>query len=41
VKLQERLRAAGVPCELVYPGAPDVTHPAIEDFLIARLTAGR
>ena len=40
-KLQERLRAAGVPCELVYPGAPDVTHPGIEEFLIARLTAGR
>ncbi|MEN9812145.1 MAG: hypothetical protein RL479_831, partial [Verrucomicrobiota bacterium] len=41
VKLQERLRAAVVPCELVYPGAPGVTHPSIEDFLVARLTAGR
>ncbi|MBM3865183.1 MAG: alpha/beta hydrolase [Verrucomicrobia bacterium] len=38
-KLQERLLAAGVPCELVYPGAPGVTHPSIEDFLVARLTA--
>ena len=41
VKLQERLRAAGVPCELVYPGAADVRHPRISDFLIARLQAER
>ena len=26
VKLQEKLRSVGVECELVYPGAPDVTH---------------
>lgn len=39
VKLQERLRDAGVPCELVYPGAPGVRHPQIADFLIAKLTA--
>ncbi|MFZ9746164.1 MAG: alpha/beta hydrolase [Opitutaceae bacterium] len=39
VKLQERLRTAGVPCELVYPGAPNVTHATIEAFLLARLTA--
>jgi acetyl esterase/lipase len=37
VKLQERLRAAGVACELVYPGAPDVRHPQIYDYLIATL----
>jgi acetyl esterase/lipase len=41
VKLQERLRAAGVPCELAYPGAPEVAHPSIEDFLVARLTAAK
>jgi acetyl esterase/lipase len=39
VKLQERVRSAGVPCELVYPGAPDVQHPRVLDFLIAKLTA--
>jgi acetyl esterase/lipase len=39
VKLQERLRAAGVPCELVYPGAPDVKHAEMADFLIAQLKA--
>ena len=41
VKLQERLRDAGVPCELAYPGAPDVRHPEIADFLIATLRAPR
>jgi acetyl esterase/lipase len=41
VKLQERLRAASVPCELAYPGAPEVAHPSIEDFLVARLTAAK
>jgi acetyl esterase/lipase len=34
VKLAERLEAAGVPCELVYPGAPDVTHPTVTDYLL-------
>ena len=37
VKLQERCREAGVACELVYPGAPDVVHASIQDYLIARL----
>lgn len=37
VKLQEHLKATGVACELVYPGAPDVKHPRITDYLIARL----
>ena len=41
VKLRERLRAVGVPCELVYPGAPDVQHPQIHDYLIAQLRANR
>ncbi|HEY1172758.1 MAG TPA: alpha/beta hydrolase [Verrucomicrobiae bacterium] len=39
VKLQERLKELNVPCELVYPKAPDVKHPAIRDFLIEKLTA--
>lgn len=37
VKLQEHLRTLGVPCELVYPGAPDVQHAAIVDYVLARL----
>lgn len=37
VKLKEHCARLGVPCELVYPGAPDVTHPKLEDFLIATL----
>jgi acetyl esterase/lipase len=39
VKLQEKLRATGVECELVYPNAPDVRHAQIHDYLIARLKA--
>lgn len=38
VKLQERLRSVGVACELVYPGAPDVQYPKLEDYLIEKLT---
>lgn len=41
VKLQERVRAVGGACELVYPGAPDVRHPQSHDFLIARLKTPR
>lgn len=41
VKLQERLRSAGVECELVYPGAPDVKHPRVEDYLIDKLTGAK
>jgi acetyl esterase/lipase len=37
VKLQEKTKAAGVDCELVYPGAPDVKHAKIEDYLIEKL----
>jgi acetyl esterase/lipase len=37
VKLQEKCKAAGVECELVYPGAPDVKHPTVQDYLIKRL----
>ena len=39
VKLQERLREAGVACELVYPGAPAVKHAQTHDYLIAKLKA--
>jgi hypothetical protein len=37
VKLQERLKQVGVPCELVYPGAPDVKHPQIHEYIIEKL----
>jgi acetyl esterase/lipase len=37
VKLQERLRQLNVPCELVYPGAPDVKHERVIDYLIEKL----
>lgn len=39
VKLQERCKAAGVPCDLVYPGAPDVKHANVQEYLIAKLKA--
>lgn len=41
VKLQERCRELGVECELVYRGAPDIRHPTITDFLIAKLKAAQ
>lgn len=37
VKLQEKLKSVNVPCELVYPGASDVKHPQIHEYLIAKL----
>ncbi len=37
VKLQEKCKSVGVPCELVYPGAPDVKHPTVFDYLVDRL----
>lgn len=37
VGLQEKCKAAGVECELVYPDAPGVTHPSVASFLIAKL----
>ncbi|MBL9155760.1 MAG: DUF1080 domain-containing protein [Verrucomicrobiales bacterium] len=37
VKLQERCREAGVPCELYYPGTPDQTQATILDYLLAKL----
>jgi acetyl esterase/lipase len=37
VHLQTHLRSLAVPCELVYPGAPNVRHASAADFLIALL----
>ena len=39
VKLEEKLIAEKVPCELVYPGAPDVKHPTVAAYLIDKLKA--
>ena len=39
VGLQERCKAAGVSCELVHPGAENVVHAKISDYLVAKLTA--
>ena len=39
VKLQEKLQSVDVPCELVYPGAPNVTHKSVTEYLIEKLTA--
>ena len=41
VKLQEKLHATGLECELVYPGAAQVKHPAEQDWLIEKLTRTR
>jgi arylsulfatase A-like enzyme/acetyl esterase/lipase len=40
VKLKGRLDAAGVPCELVYPGAAGVQHASVVDYLVATLRGG-
>ncbi|WP_395715821.1 alpha/beta hydrolase fold domain-containing protein [Prosthecobacter sp.] len=37
VKLQEHCRANGTECELNYPGAPDVKHAGVAEFLIQTL----
>lgn len=39
VKLQEHCRANGVSCELVYPNAPDVSHPGTLEYVLAKLKA--
>lgn len=39
VKLQEHCKEFGVPCELFYPGAPDVKHASVQDYLIEKLKA--
>jgi len=40
-KLAEKLQSAGVACELVYPGAPDVKHETMTAYLIDRLKAAQ
>ena len=37
VKLQEHCREIGDECELVYPGAPEVKHKTIAEFLVETL----
>ncbi len=39
VKLQERCKEMGVPCELYYPGAPEVKHTSVRAYLIGQLKA--
>lgn len=41
VKLQEHCNAISIACELVYPGAPGVTHATTTDYLITGLKAPR
>jgi hypothetical protein len=41
VKLQEKCKSLGIPCELYYPGAPDAPHTAPEYFLIEKLKAAK
>jgi acetyl esterase/lipase len=36
-KLKEHCDEIKAPCELIYPGAPDVKHPAVIDFIKAYL----
>lgn len=37
VKLQEHCKEVGVPCEVVYPGAPDVKHTSMVEALLDAL----
>ncbi len=37
VKLQEHCAAAGVACELFYPGAPDAKHETVQEYLLEQL----
>jgi acetyl esterase/lipase len=39
IKLQEKMSSVNVPCELVYPGAEDVKHAQVVDYLIDKLAA--
>lgn len=41
VKLKEKCERTGIPCELVYPGMPDVRHPTTTAYLIATLKSRR
>ena len=37
VMLQRHCQRLGVACELVYPGAPDIQHASIDNYLISTL----
>ncbi len=37
IGLQEQCRKLGVPCELVYPGAPDMKHVDAGAYLLKKL----
>ena len=39
VKLEEKMQSVGIECELVYPGAPNVKHPQMTQYLIEKLKA--
>ncbi len=39
VKLQERCQRMNVPCEVYYPGAPNVKHATVQEYLIEKLKA--
>jgi acetyl esterase/lipase len=41
VKLEEQMKAKGVGCELVYPGAAGVKHATVQEYLIAKLKSGK
>jgi hypothetical protein len=41
VKLQEKLQSVGVPCQLVYPGAPEIKFETIPAYLIETLTSAK
>ena len=41
VGLARKLKQVGVDYELVYPGAPNVRHPSIHEYLIEKLNAPR
>jgi arylsulfatase A-like enzyme len=41
VMLRERMKSIGIDCELVYPGAPDVTHATVQEAIIAMLAGNR
>ncbi len=38
VKLKEHMNTVGVDCELYYPGATDIKHTSVTEYLIAKLT---
>ena len=41
VKLQEHCKEIGVPCELMYPAAPDAKHASSKDYLLDKLKTAK